>query len=63
MLRVQENWVISSQWWQRGGPDVGVQPDREYWRVEAWPGRDALVMLCELAHDTVSGAWLLVRIW
>jgi hypothetical protein len=63
VLGIQEHWVISSQWWQHGGPDAGVPPDREYWRVEASPGRDAPVMVCELAHDTASGAWLLVRIW
>jgi hypothetical protein len=34
VLGVREHWVISSQWWQRGGPDAGVPPDREYWRVE-----------------------------
>jgi hypothetical protein len=62
VLGVQEHWVISREWWQRGGPDAGVRPDREYWRVEASPGRDA-PMVCELAHETASGAWLLVRIW
>jgi hypothetical protein len=63
VLGVREHWVISSQWWQRGGPDAGVLPDREYWRVEASPGPGAPVMVCELAHDTASGAWLLARIW
>ena len=63
VLGIQEHWVISSQWWQHGGPDAGVPPDREYWRVQASPGRNAPVMACELAHDTASGTWLLARIW
>lgn len=63
MLGVQERWVISSQWWQRGGPGAGVPRTGSGWRVEASPGPDAPVMVCELAHDTATGVWLLVQIW
>ncbi|HEY2575890.1 MAG TPA: DUF6504 family protein [Streptosporangiaceae bacterium] len=63
VLGVLEQWVISREWWQRNDPDAEVPPEREFWRVEASPGRDVPSVICELRRDIESGDWLLVRIW
>jgi hypothetical protein len=63
VLGVLEQWVISREWWQRNDPTAEVPAEREFWRVEASPGRDVPSVICELRRDVESGDWLLVRIW
>jgi hypothetical protein len=58
---VLDNWVVSSEWWQRStGP--GVQPELEFWRVRAAPASQVPAVY-DLRHHVASGTWLLVRIW
>jgi hypothetical protein len=63
VLGVLDQWVISREWWQRNDPDAEAPPEREFWRVEASPGRDVPTVICELRRDAEAGDWLLVRIW
>lgn len=63
VLAVLEHWVVSREWWQRNDPAADVPPEREFWRVEAAPGRDVQPAVYEVRRDAVSGDWLLVRVW
>jgi hypothetical protein len=61
VLAVLEHSVISRELWQRQGADPGERVEREFWRVQAAPGRDAPRGVYELRCDTTSGDWLLAR--
>jgi len=60
---VLEHWVVSREWWQRNNPDTDVPAEREFWRVEASPGKDVPPAVYELRRDVETGDWLLVRVW
>jgi hypothetical protein len=63
VLRVCEHWVVSREWWKKRGEDPGEPADREFWRVEASPGRGVSIATYELRRDDATGTWLLVRVW
>ena len=63
VLGVLEHWVVSREWWQQRSPSPDVPPEREFWRVEASPGRDIPAAVYELRRDAASGDWLLARVW
>ena len=39
VLGVLDHWVISREWWKQQNPDLDTPAEREFWRVEASPGR------------------------
>jgi uncharacterized protein DUF6504 len=45
------------------GQAAGEPAEREFWRVEASPGRSAQSAAYELRLDTATGGWLLARVW
>ena len=51
-----EHWVISREWWREPATEPG-QPELEYWRVEASPGRGVPARMYELRRDPRAGAW------
>jgi hypothetical protein len=63
VLRVLDHWVISREWWSQQNPDLETPADREFWRVEASPGRTIRAGTYELRHDTSTGEWMLARVW
>jgi hypothetical protein len=63
VLGVLEHWVISREWWKEQNPDPGAPAEREFWRVEASPGRNIAPSTYELRHDLATDDWLLARIW
>lgn len=68
VLRVLEHWVVTREWWkqQEGGeelPESAEPSDREFWRVEASPGRSAPAATYELRRDVAADSWLLARVW
>ncbi|MQY06408.1 DUF6504 family protein [Actinomadura macrotermitis] len=58
--RVLEHWVTTRDWWREQQPEAEEGP-REFWRVEATPGRE--VGVYELRHDERRGSWTLSRRW
>jgi hypothetical protein len=63
VLGVLDHWVISREWWKQQNPDLGTPAEREFWRVEASPGRSARTGTYELRHDLATGQWILARVW
>jgi hypothetical protein len=63
VLRVLDHWVISREWWKEQNPDPDALAEREFWRVEASPGRNVPAATYELRHDVATGDWLLARVW
>jgi hypothetical protein len=60
--RVLDHWVTTRDWWKEQHPEEpGAGGEREFWRVEATP--DKVIGVYELRLDTMSGAWLLSRVW
>ncbi|WP_067832112.1 DUF6504 family protein [Actinomadura kijaniata] len=59
--RVLEHWVTTRDWWHERDLADMEPGEREYWRVEASPGRETGVY--ELRHDAVTGVWTLARMW
>ena len=58
---ILEHWVISREWWQDPGgpgPEPG-QPELEFWRIEASPGKGLAAAFYELRREAASGAWML----
>ena len=68
---ILEHWVIDREWWRdrrdpsdpsdpsdSGAPRPG-QPELEFWRVEAAPGRGMTPGVFELRRETATGAWSL----
>jgi len=41
VLGVLDHWVISREWWKQQNPDLDTPAEREFWRIEASPGRGA----------------------
>lgn len=63
VLRVLDHRVISREWWATQNPDPDAPAEREFWRVEASPGRDVAAATYELRQDMPTGDWLLARVW
>ena len=68
VLGVLDHWVISREWWKQQNPDLDTPAEREFWRVEASPGRSASpggarAGTYELRHDLATGQWMLARVW
>jgi hypothetical protein len=79
VLGVLDHWVISREWWKQQNPDLDTPAEREFWRIEASPGRNAeavpgpgaraapgrsaRVGTYELRHDLATGLWILARVW
>ncbi|MCD0452769.1 DUF6504 family protein [Actinocorallia sp. API 0066] len=57
--RVLRHWIGSRELWREPGPGQG--PVREFWRVEASPGRDAGVY--DLHREPGTDTWTLSRVW
>ncbi len=62
VLGVLDHWVVSREWW-RYGPVAGIPAEREFWRVEASPGRGIRPVRYELVRDTATWDWRLARAW
>ncbi len=62
VLGVLDRWVASQEWWARQGMGPGTPAEREFWRVEASPGRHIPPATYDLRHDA-AGRWLLARVW
>ena len=69
VLGVLDHWVISREWWKQQNPDLDTPAEREFWRIEASPGRSAgrrggaRAGTYELRHDLATGQWILARVW
>jgi Family of unknown function (DUF6504) len=71
VLGVLDHWVISREWWKQQNPDLDTPAEREFWRIEASPGRSAEASpgrsaragTYELRHDLATGQWILARVW
>ncbi len=63
VLGVLDHWVISREWWKQQNPDLDTPAEREFWRIEASPGRRARAATYELRHDLATGQWMLARVW
>lgn len=79
VLGVLDHWVISREWWKQQNPDLNTPAEREFWRIEASPGRSAEAArehnaeasprrsaragTYELRHDLATGQWILARVW
>ena len=79
VLGVLDHWVISREWWKQQNPDLDTPAEREFWRIEASPGRNAEAVpghgagaapgaasragTYELRHDLATGQWILARVW
>jgi hypothetical protein len=63
VLGVLDHWVISREWWKQQNPDLDTPAEREFWRIEAAPGRSARAATYELRHDRATGQWMLARVW
>jgi uncharacterized protein DUF6504 len=71
VLGVLDHWVISREWWKQQNPDLDTPAEREFWRIEASPGRSAegaarrsvRTGTYELRHDLATGQWILARVW
>lgn len=64
---VLARWVEAGGWWHsaasaaQGASTALTDPDREYWRVEAAPGRAAGVVVLDLCFDWDTGTWTVAR--
>jgi len=63
VLAVLEHSVVSRELWRKQSPDPAAPAEREFWRVQASPGRDASRGVYELRCDPAAGDWLLARTW
>jgi Family of unknown function (DUF6504) len=63
VLAILDYSVVSREWWREQSPDPNLPADREFWRVQASPGRDAPRGTYELRHDIGVDDWLLSRAW
>jgi hypothetical protein len=74
---VLDHWLRSGAWWQAvaltrltsgesstdGEPvTAGLDDEREFWRVEAAPGRTGARAVVELCHYLTSGSWTVTAI-
>jgi hypothetical protein len=46
----------------RSAGEVGLDDEREFWRVEAAPGRTGARAVVELCHSLASGSWTVTAI-
>jgi len=53
---ILEHWVINQEWWRDPAAERG-QPELEFWRVEASPGRGVPAQVYELRRDLVADTW------
>lgn len=58
---VAEHWVVNREWWREDDPST-AQPELEFWRVEASPGRGRPLGIYELRRDVAVGTWTLRRV-
>jgi Domain of unknown function (DUF6504) len=58
---IAEHWVINREWWTESDPEL-AQPELEFWRVEAAPGRGFPLGEYELRRDVASDTWTLRRV-
>jgi hypothetical protein len=58
---IVEHWVINREWWREPGP-LPDQPELQFWRVEASPGRGAPPGTYELRRDLAAGTWTLCQV-
>ncbi len=63
VLVVLDRWMTSREWWVAQHPDPGAPAEREFWRVEASPGKNVPSAIYELRHDAATGSWLMSRSW
>lgn len=63
VLGVLDHWVTSREWWKQQNPDLDTPAEREFWRIEASPGRSTRAGTYELRHDLATGQWILARVW
>jgi hypothetical protein len=63
VLGVADHWLVSREWWKQPGPEPGTPTEREFWRVQASPGRGTPSATCELRRDAATGYWQLARVW
>jgi hypothetical protein len=63
VLDVLDHWAISREWWKQQNPDLDSPAEREFWRLEASPGRNIRAATYELRHDLATGHWILARVW
>jgi hypothetical protein len=54
------HWVVNREWWRER--DVPVQPELEFWRVEASAGQGTSAGTYELRRDVAAGTWTLSRV-
>ena len=58
---VLAHWVESGGWWRC--PTAGVDDaEREFWRVEASPGRAAATGVYDLCFDWARAGWTVARV-
>lgn len=59
---VHEHWVVNRDWWREDSPGQ-VQPELEFWRVEASADAEPGVSgTYELRRDVAAGTWTLRRV-
>jgi hypothetical protein len=63
VLAVLDRWVTTREWLAEQGGEPDASADREFWLVEASPGRNVPSRAYELRRDTGTGQWLLSRVW
>jgi Family of unknown function (DUF6504) len=62
VLAVLERWATSREWAAEQQSDAAAPAGREFWRVEASPGKNVPSAVYELHHDEAD-RWLLSRSW
>lgn len=63
VLAVVERWATGSELPAAEQRDPAPLAGREYWRVEASPGKNVPSAVYELRHDQDADRWLLSRSW
>ena len=56
---ILEHWVIDREWWRDPAGVEPGQPELEFWRVEAAPGRGMTPGVYELRRETATDTWTL----
>ena len=73
---VLDHWLLTGAWWQTAAltrltsgesstgdePVGGLDDEREFWRVEAAPGRYGARAVVELCHVLASGSWTVTAV-
>jgi Family of unknown function (DUF6504) len=59
--RILEHWVTTRDWWREQNPEAEEPSAREFWRVEAAPGKE--VGVYELRFEVATESWMLSRVW